>query len=381
MATVHKWERYSVTTRSEYTAVAGATQRIDAYGMWVYYSTSYTINQSTGKFTLPAATVYQIKSEEAVNYCVGKYINNFNGSVSTTEIDRISKITKISMESGNLVATYIPYTSKLTTYTEKGSFVDTVESDAASAYPSDGVSGSYWYVYVGSESTSEPSVFTNVDGVLRKIVNLPVTVDGVLRELGSMYSVVGGVMRTIFAKAASSLLPSGYTLLDYIQSNGAQYIDSGFKPNQNTRVVCSFLTTANSTSIFGSQESWGSKSFSFGGNTASFGANQTTSLRLNDGKKHIVDFRNGAISVDGSVLLTWNATFQMNYNMFVLANNEKNTTIYYSTAKLYSCQIYDNGALVRDYVPCINSSGDYGLYDLANGAFYGNAGTGAFTGG
>ena len=47
---------------------------------------------------------------------------------------------------------------------------------------------------------------------------------------------------------------------------------------------------------------------------------------------------------------------------------------------LYSCQIYDNGTLVRDFVPCINGSGEVGLYDLVGKQFYGNAGTGVFTG-
>ena len=176
-------------------------------------------------------------------------------------------------------------------------------------------------------------------------------------------------------------LPRGYKRLEYIQSSGTQYINAGFKPNQNTRVLCEFLTTASSTSLFGSQEAWGSKSYSFGGNTASFGANATTSLSLNNGAKHIVDFKKNSILVDGSVLLNWSGTFQLNYNMYVLANNEKNTTVYYSSAKLYSCKIYDNGTLVRDFIPCQTTSGEIGLWDDVNSVFYGNAGTGTFTAG
>ena len=51
------------------------------------------------------------------------------------------------------------------------------------------------------------------------------------------------------------------------------------------------------------------------------------------------------------------------------------------TGKIYSCQIYDNGSLVRDYVPCINNDGTIGLWDDVNSVFYGNAGTGSFTAG
>lgn len=176
-------------------------------------------------------------------------------------------------------------------------------------------------------------------------------------------------------------LPSGYKRLEYIQSTGTQYIDTGFKPNQNTRVLCEFLTKSSSTSLFGSQEAWGSKSYSFGSNTASFGANCTTSLSFNDGVKHIVDFKNNSISVDDNVLLNYSGTFQINYDMYVLANNEKDTTVYYSSAKLYSCKIYDNGTLVREFIPCQKPDGTIGLWDDVNSVFYGNAGTGAFTAG
>ena len=32
-------------------------------------------------------------------------------------------------------------------------------------------------------------------------------------------------------------LPEGYTLLKYIESSGTQYINTGFNPNQNTRLL------------------------------------------------------------------------------------------------------------------------------------------------
>ena len=49
--------------------------------------------------------------------------------------------------------------------------------------------------------------------------------------------------------------------------------------------------------------------------------------------------------------------------------------------RLYSCKIYDNGTLVRDFVPCKNPSGEVGLYDTVTERFYGNAGTGSFVAG
>lgn len=50
-------------------------------------------------------------------------------------------------------------------------------------------------------------------------------------------------------------LPSGYTPLEYIKSSGTQYINTGFNPNQNTRVVVDVkplsVTQAKTWCIFG----------------------------------------------------------------------------------------------------------------------------------
>jgi len=50
-------------------------------------------------------------------------------------------------------------------------------------------------------------------------------------------------------------------------------------------------------------------------------------------------------------------------------------------ANMYSCQIYKGKdlPLVRDFVPCINPSGEIGLYDLVSNQFYKNKGTGVLT--
>lgn len=47
--------------------------------------------------------------------------------------------------------------------------------------------------------------------------------------------------------------------------------------------------------------------------------------------------------------------------------------------ELYECKIYDNGVLIRNFIPDYRN-GEYGLYDTVNKQFYGNVGEGAFTG-
>ena len=62
-----------------------------------------------------------------------------------------------------------------------------------------------------------------------------------------------------------------------------------------------------------------------------------------------------------------------------------NNTLFYASTKygkhrVKSYKLYNGATLVRDLVPCINASGEIGMYDIVNQKFYGNAGTGSFVG-
>ena len=52
----------------------------------------------------------------------------------------------------------------------------------------------------------------------------------------------------------------------------------------------------------------------------------------------------------------------------VTANGSHGTVGYFSSAKIYSFQIYEDDALVRDYVPAARD-GKHGLYDRVGGLF------------
>lgn len=51
------------------------------------------------------------------------------------------------------------------------------------------------------------------------------------------------------------------------------------------------------------------------------------------------------------------------------------------TSKLYSCKVYVSGELKFDFVPCTNSSGVAGLFDLVRSKFYANSFDGTVTAG
>lgn len=48
---------------------------------------------------------------------------------------------------------------------------------------------------------------------------------------------------------------------------------------------------------------------------------------------------------------------------------------------IYSLQTFDSGILTHDFVPCVEKSGDVGLYDIVSDVFVSNTGTGILTAG
>lgn len=183
-------------------------------------------------------------------------------------------------------------------------------------------------------------------------------------------------------------LPSGYRELAYIKSSGTQYIDTGFKPNNNTRVVMDVqaIGTSGTYFLFGARESNRSKSFCFfyyEGWSADYQSNEQrqTVAGINYTDLMHIDFNKATCTVNEKSVSFTDATFQCPVKMPLLAVNTNGEISGMISAKLFACKIYDNGTLVRDFVPAKRTSDDtVGLYDIANGVFYTNAGTGTFVG-
>ena len=183
----------------------------------------------------------------------------------------------------------------------------------------------------------------------------------------------------------TSRLPEGYTELEYIQSSGTQYVNAGYKPTPNTRVEADIDFLPGNTTyncIFGAG-SKGSDQFVVYRNNSTSMVGQvystehiTTQLSIT-GRKLVVLSSSLFAYGEYSAELTA-GTFTCDYPLFLFALNRADSAMYHTHQKVYSCQIYDNGTLVRDYVPCLNNSNEVGLYDIVNGVFYGNAGTGYF---
>lgn len=182
-------------------------------------------------------------------------------------------------------------------------------------------------------------------------------------------------------------LPSGYTKLEYIESSGTQYIDTGVSsfPSQNTRVILDVDWLSGLGSYFGCSTS------AYRWYVDAFQPTKIYSGYLDEGKsadiatvigRYTVDKNGVNTNVNGVKILHASAGATISASIYLLAHNgSSGVSSIADAARIYSCKIYSSSGLIRQFVPCKNSSGEVGLYDEVNDVFYGNAGTGVFIAG
>lgn len=181
-----------------------------------------------------------------------------------------------------------------------------------------------------------------------------------------------------------------YTKLEYIQSSGSQYVNTNFYPKNNTTVVADYEPTVAATStyfpIYGTISSAGNLYAMHGstGYVLGWGTQEYYPLGTYQSGRTTVKVEDRTLYINGTAVKTATSeTFTATYPLYIFAFiNGGKVDSRITSMRLYSCQIYDNGTLVRDFVPAKrNSDGAIGLLDQANNVFYANAGTGTFTAG
>ena len=198
-------------------------------------------------------------------------------------------------------------------------------------------------------------------------------------------------------------LPSAFQEVEYIESTGTQYIDSGVYGKETTKIVFGFqmTDTTNIQYLFGASQTFNTNALSFSfnkdardylyrvffGNPSGDNGNVRPDGINSFSTKTSVDscvITNTSISLDNELYnyeYPQTTSFTTPNTITLFARNNAGTISFYASYKLKKYfQIYDNNVLVRDFVPCYRKSDSViGLYDLVNDVFYTNAGTGTFS--
>lgn len=184
-------------------------------------------------------------------------------------------------------------------------------------------------------------------------------------------------------------LPDAYKQVEYLRSTSNAAILTRVYPSNKMRIrIDGMAITTNS--LFGANTDMGLDGYSLEGgkyrvyraaasvNHPAAGSNLTN---YSVGVRHVFDLDGVHFYVDGALAHTFDADrvvtgaeqialFGRSYN-----GGMQDT----GTVQIYSAEIWDDGEILRDYVPCVRLSDDAaGMYDMVFGAFFGSHSTAEF---
>ena len=195
----------------------------------------------------------------------------------------------------------------------------------------------------------------------------------------------------------SEQLPEGYTAVEYIQTSGSQYIDTGVKASTSVGMSADFCfvdtrTNQNLAQAYSEYEhyqllvlmasSWGSPDgsvwFLCGYKTLQYFKKADTDRHIyhfNADGKYTVEMDGIQYAKADSSQTTFPADAR---NLWLFVRNSP-AIDGYARMKLYSCAMYDGGRKIRDFKPCLDADGVPCLYDLISKTAFYNQGKGSFT--
>ena len=174
--------------------------------------------------------------------------------------------------------------------------------------------------------------------------------------------------------------------VEYLESSGTQWINTGYYPNNNTKLQYRCFSASSGTAC-GCMNGIGWKpSFSlvfYTGVSPRWGTNANTSYTpFTWANVDITVEQDKDCYLNGQLVRSYTDTqFQMQYPLIVFDRSELNNNHDPYEGKVYYLKIFENGVLVRDYIPVRVGSGSSAvgyLYDRVSGKLFGNAGTGDF---
>ena len=165
-------------------------------------------------------------------------------------------------------------------------------------------------------------------------------------------------------------LPSTYRKLEYIQSSGKQYIDTGVIVKDITEIKVDFQAVT----ILSGENQYASSWVDYS-NHIQIGINGNTFIDsggVTYSQTSSVTARTQAVGVPlGAV----------NLHLYLFAQSEGTGALHYSSGRIFSCQITTANGLVRNFVPCKNPDGVIGMYDIVNDKFYQSSSSDTFIAG
>ena len=188
---------------------------------------------------------------------------------------------------------------------------------------------------------------------------------------------------------ANDPLPYGAIPVEYIESTGTQYIDTGYVYDNSLayEIDCHMLGTASESGVFcgiGSGARFElSVSVSQGRFFAGFGSTQRFSLGSYDNLRHIffASIKDGFF-IDGILQATFGTNSQAFGRTLGLFMRDTNNRSHPALCRMYRATFASNDGIIFDFIP-VRFTNEFdepegALYDRVSNALFRNQGTGSF---
>lgn len=189
------------------------------------------------------------------------------------------------------------------------------------------------------------------------------------------------MMRRRLLQKQQGVLPSAYRAVQYIQAIQNTHFDSGYVPTIAPRIETRIqVMTTTDADLFG----FVNNTFpSFIVDCANQGSQwyNRWGLTTSSGFTGWVDIPTDCVfgkttTINGIVKHTFADTDWSSNTQSINIGRGRNAT---SNVRIYSCKLYDDTTLVRDFIPCIRIADNKpGMYDIVGSTFYVNQGVGEF---
>ena len=196
-----------------------------------------------------------------------------------------------------------------------------------------------------------------------------------------------------FTTPKGKILPSTYQEVEYIETYGLAYINTGVTSSNNTKIELECCAIPNLTpssqhsrvilSAGASSSAMIAISLNPVNNapTAMFGStwNYSTST-VNMYNKMKITLQQGSVSVEqNGTTVTDTFTEQNITSGTIYIMGLSYSTSLTPTGRVYGCKIYDGNTLVRDFMACYRKTDkELGFYEFVSSTFFKNAGVGSF---
>lgn len=179
--------------------------------------------------------------------------------------------------------------------------------------------------------------------------------------------------------------------LEYIESTGTQYIDTGVIGKTGLEIEIDFEFTEIGTASqipVGSMKASSNRIYPLSsGNYVGYGEYVKLPMTAAANERYDIYCKLYAgeqtVTVNGTAIYAGldAATYDSGCSILLFAASNDGIASYHAKTRTRSCKIRENGVLVRDYVPCRQPSGVVCMYDRVSGEYCCNKGAGKFIAG